>query len=269
MSVSKREENKMPKPKLPSTRKPRQTTSAPAPTPAPTPAPPGKGSWARNALGRARSALSTTQGRAQVANALLDVASAATPAGRARGVAARAAASPTGRRVLTAANRYVRRVANSPSFRGGVSDMWRGVRQFGRAAVQSGRNVAGRVAGSAKGKEGIKSKAVQVGSLVALGLGLSRGKNEQKPESQQNTPTSAPNKPTENKASSPQPTPKPAPRSSDSSSNKSASSSEYKVYAKGSAEAKDFRANFAKARKSGDKDFTWQGRKYTTKLKDE
>jgi len=256
----------MPKPKLGSTRKPRQTTSAPAPTPAPTPAPPGKGSWARNALGRARSALGTTQGRAQVANALLDAASVATPAGRARSVAARAAASPTGRRVVAAttqaARRAARRVANSPSVRGGASDMWRGARQIGQAAVERGRNVAGRVKGA---KGGFFSKAVQIGSLLALGAGMSGGKDEQNQESQQNTPTPAQNKPTENKASSPQPTP----RSSDSSSNKSASSSEYKVYAKDSAEAKDFRANFAKARKSGDKEFTWEGRKYNTKLKGE
>ena len=270
MSVLKREENKMPKPKLLSTRKPRQTTSAPAPTPAPTPAPPGKGSWARNALGRARSALSTTQGRAQVANALLDAASVASPAGRARSVAARAAASPTGRRVVAAttqaARRAATRAASSPTFRAGARAIRQGASEVGRAAVKGGRNIAGRVAGSVKGgKGGFVSKAVQVGSLVALGLGLSRGKNEQKPESQQNTPTPAPNKPTENKASSPQPTP----RSSDSSSNKSASSSEYKVYAKDSAEAKDFRANFAKARKSGDKEFTWEGRKYNTKLKGE
>lgn len=173
------------------------------------------------------------------------------------------------------ARRGASAAAALPTFGAGVRAIGQGASEVGRAAARGGRNIARRVAGSfrgkgkGKGKEGIKSKAVQVGSLVALGLGLSRGKNEQKPESQQNTPTSAPNKPTENKASSPQPTPKPAPRSSDSSSNKSASSSEYKVYAKGSAEAKDFRANFAKARKSGDKDFTWQGRKYTTKLKDE
>lgn len=161
--------------------------------------------------------------------------------------------------------------AASPNFRAGVRAIGQGASEVGRAAARGGRNIARRVAGSFRGKgkvngkEGIKSKAVQVGSLVALGLGLSRGKNEQKPESQQNTPTSAPNKPTENKASSPQPTP----RSSDSSSNKSASSSEYKTYARDSAEARDFRANFAKARKSGDKEFTWEGRKYTTKLKDE
>lgn len=269
MSVLKREENKMPKPKLPSTRKPRQTTSAPAPTPAPTPAPPGKGSWARNALGRARSALSTTQGRAQVANALLDAASVASPAGRARSVAARAAASPTGRRVVAAttqaARRAATRAASSPTFRAGARAIRQGASEVGRAAVKGGRNIAGRVAGRVKGGKGLVGKAVQIASLGLLGAGMFGGKDEQKPESQQNTPTSAPNKPTENKASSPQPTP----RSSDSSSNKSASSSEYKVYAKGSAEAKDFRANFAKARKSGDKDFTWQGRKYTTKLKDE
>ncbi|WP_412521799.1 hypothetical protein [Shewanella algae] len=43
----------------------------------------------------------------------------------------------------------------------------------------------------------------------------------------------------------------------------------YPVYDKNSAEAKDFRRAFAAARKAGKKIFTWQGRKYTTKLKSE
>ena len=163
------------------------------------------------------------------------------------------------------ARRGASAAAALPTFGAGARAIRQGASEVGRAAVERGRNVAGRVAGSVKGGKGLVGKAVQIASLGLLGAGMFGGKDEQKPESQQNPPTPAPNKPTENKASSPQPTP----RSSDSSSNKSASSSEYKVYAKDSAEAKDFRANFAKARKSGDKDFTWQGRKYTTKLKDE
>ena len=42
---------------------------------------------------------------------------------------------------------------------------------------------------------------------------------------------------------------------------------DYPVYAKKSSEAKSFRSAFAAARKAGKKVFTWQGRKYTTKVK--
>jgi len=45
--------------------------------------------------------------------------------------------------------------------------------------------------------------------------------------------------------------------------------SDYKIYKSSSKEASDFRSNFAKARKSGAKEFTWEGRKYNTKLKGE
>lgn len=41
----------------------------------------------------------------------------------------------------------------------------------------------------------------------------------------------------------------------------------YPVYKKDSAEAKDFRSAFAAARKAGKSEFTWQGRKYNTKIK--
>jgi len=41
----------------------------------------------------------------------------------------------------------------------------------------------------------------------------------------------------------------------------------YPVYSKKSSAAKSFRSAFADARKSGRKTFTWQGRKYTTKVK--
>jgi len=43
----------------------------------------------------------------------------------------------------------------------------------------------------------------------------------------------------------------------------------YPVYKKDSANAKSFRAAFAAARKGGAKVFTWEGRKYNTKLKGE
>ena len=51
----------------------------------------------------------------------------------------------------------------------------------------------------------------------------------------------------------------------------SRSESKYPTYQKDSEEAKDFRSNFAKARKEQGKDgtFEWQGRKYNTKLKGE
>lgn len=43
----------------------------------------------------------------------------------------------------------------------------------------------------------------------------------------------------------------------------------YPIYNKGSSEAKDFRSKFAEERKSGAKDFEWQGRKYNTKTKED
>lgn len=42
---------------------------------------------------------------------------------------------------------------------------------------------------------------------------------------------------------------------------------DYPVYKKGSSSAQSFREAFASARKAGKKEFTWQGRKYNTKLK--
>lgn len=44
-------------------------------------------------------------------------------------------------------------------------------------------------------------------------------------------------------------------------------SAEYQTFKKDSAEAKDFRSAFAAARKGGASEFTWQGRKYNTKIK--
>lgn len=62
----------------------------------------------------------------------------------------------------------------------------------------------------------------------------------------------------------------PAPiRSAPSGSNQSERSltPNYPVYQKDSAPAKDFRRAFAEARSAGDTEFTWQGRKYNTKVK--
>ena len=42
---------------------------------------------------------------------------------------------------------------------------------------------------------------------------------------------------------------------------------EYKTYKKDSAMAGDFRSSFAAAKKAGKSEFTWQGRKYSTKTK--
>jgi len=41
----------------------------------------------------------------------------------------------------------------------------------------------------------------------------------------------------------------------------------YPVYKKGSKTAQDFRSAFAAARKAGKGEFTWQGRRYNTKVK--
>jgi hypothetical protein len=60
-------------------------------------------------------------------------------------------------------------------------------------------------------------------------------------------------------------TKKPSPRSADTP--KPSKASDFPTYQKGSAEAADFRSAFASARKSGEKEFTWQGRRYNTKTK--
>jgi hypothetical protein len=48
---------------------------------------------------------------------------------------------------------------------------------------------------------------------------------------------------------------------------KSTKAGTYPIYKKKSDSAKNFRSAFADARKAGKKTFTWQGRKYTTKVK--
>lgn len=64
-------------------------------------------------------------------------------------------------------------------------------------------------------------------------------------------------------------TKKETPSSKPKTATKPMAPSDYKTYKSSSKEASDFRSNFAKARKSGAKEFTWEGRKYTTKLKGE
>ncbi|WYW01360.1 hypothetical protein Amme1_00209 [Pseudomonas phage vB_PpuM-Amme-1] len=44
---------------------------------------------------------------------------------------------------------------------------------------------------------------------------------------------------------------------------------DYPVYPYHSAQAKDFRKNFAEARAAGLPEFTWEGRRYTTKRADD
>lgn len=60
-----------------------------------------------------------------------------------------------------------------------------------------------------------------------------------------------------------------APQKASSTPNKTVKTKggNYPIYKKTSNEAKEFRSAFAAARKAGKKEFTWQGRKYNTKVK--
>jgi len=154
-----------------------------------------------------------------------------------------------------------------------------------RQATKAGSGAASAAAGSGSvPKTSFRvSNAVQKGAKIALEAGKrnpktaglialgtlaygakkyiqNRNANKQEPpmnssmtETTKTQSNAEANKPTE--------TPKPVSRSE----------SKYPVYQKDSAEAKDFRSNFAKARKEQGKDgtFEWQGRKYSTKLKGE
>lgn len=61
-------------------------------------------------------------------------------------------------------------------------------------------------------------------------------------------------------------TPNPRSRSTTTGSTQT-KGGEYKTYKKDSAMAGDFRSSFAAAKKAGKSEFTWQGRKYSTKTK--
>lgn len=69
------------------------------------------------------------------------------------------------------------------------------------------------------------------------------------------------------------PTPKRKPSSSSSKSSEKpvkivkTKGGDYNVYKKSSKKAQSFRSAFANARKAGKKTFTWNGKKYTTKVK--
>lgn len=67
------------------------------------------------------------------------------------------------------------------------------------------------------------------------------------------------------KAAPAKPAAKPAPQKTEKKPEKKTEG--FPVYKKDSAEAGSFRSAFAAARKSGAKEFTWQGRKYNTKIK--
>lgn len=74
---------------------------------------------------------------------------------------------------------------------------------------------------------------------------------------------------TQSNAEANKPTETPKPVSRPTETPKPMVPSNYKTYKSSSKEASDFRSNFAKARKSGAKEFTWEGRKYNTKVKGE
>ena len=116
---------------------------------------------------------------------------------------------------------------------------------------------------------GLARRNPKMAIALALGTAIWKGseylenkkaKNQEQPESTVSM-TETPKTQSDAQANNPSETPKPVSRSE----------SKYPVYKKDSEEARDFRNNFAKARKEQGKDgtFEWQGRKYNTKLKGE
>ena len=137
----------------------------------------------------------------------------------------------------------------------------------GRAAKDKLSATKDKIAGASSKLGSLKEKAVALGTAGVVGASLRNSGNANqtpKPEAKSTTPATVSmtermktqsnaeaNKPTE--------TPKPVSRSE----------SKYSTYKKDSQEAKDFRKNFGEARKSGAKEFEFQGRKYNTKVKGE
>lgn len=78
-----------------------------------------------------------------------------------------------------------------------------------------------------------------------------------------------PSVPAAAKKDTPKEAAKPAPQASAKASTSKATGGKYPVYNKNSSQAASFRAAFADARKAGKKEFTWEGRKYNTKVKGE
>lgn len=153
-----------------------------------------------------------------------------------------------------------------------------------KEAASGAKNTVSAALKGAKSKFGsLKENAVALATGGLVGTSIFRGGNanqtpkpEAKPEEKPTTPAAASktermktqsnaeaNKHTE--------TPKPVSRPNETPKPVSRSESKYPTYQKDSAEAKDFRSNFAKARKEQGKDgtFEWQGKKYNTKVKGE
>ena len=136
-----------------------------------------------------------------------------------------------------------------------------------KAILVTGRAAKDKLLGTSRKLGSLKEKAVALGTAGVVGASLRNSGNANqtpKPEAKSTTPATVSmtermktqsnaeaNKPTE--------TPKPVSRSE----------SKYSTYKKDSQEAKDFRKNFGEARKSGAKEFEFQGRKYNTKVKGE
>ena len=167
--------------------------------------------------------------------------------------------------------------APAPSAKPSIWAKWRNATKAGagagsvpKASKDIGRSVVGdslkkggaAVLGAVKRNPRIAAGAALI---TAASLGIKylknrKAKNQEQPESTVSM-TERMKTQSDAQANNPSETPKPVSRSE----------SKYPVYKKDSEEAKDFRANFAKARKEQGKDgtFEWQGRKYNTKLKGE
>jgi len=136
-----------------------------------------------------------------------------------------------------------------------------------KEAASGAKNTVSAALKGAKGKLGsLKEKAVALTTGGVVGASIFRGQNaNQTPKPEVKSTTPAPAVKTETKKADVKPTPK----ATQSEAEPTGSSPEYKIFAKDSQEAKDFRKNFGEARKSGAKEFEFQGRKYNTKVKGE
>lgn len=137
-----------------------------------------------------------------------------------------------------------------------------------KAALIVGRAAKDKLSGASRKLGSLKEKVVALTTGGVVGTSIFRGQNANqtpKPEVKSTTPAPAAAAKTETKKADVKPTPK----ATQSEAKPTGSSPEYKTFAKGSQEAKDFRKNFGEARKSGAKEFEFQGRKYNTKVKGE
>lgn len=178
---------------------------------------------------------------------------------RAAPKAAAKATKPVTKISQGAANKVQRQIdkANAASQRG--KDLAQKTKQtLGYKRIEGtapGKQVTGPTMRERVGKvAGATVTAAGVASAVPAAMSMSRS-------------SAAPAKPAA-KAAPAKPAAKAAPAAKDASSKQVATKGgNYPVYAKKSGEAQDFRSAFAAARKSGKKEFTWQGRRYTTEMK--